>query len=49
MSNSTNNKGYLGVEGVVFPPNKPLEPRTEFSRTPVIYDSLFFLDFNENG
>ncbi|XP_018576625.1 protein valois isoform X2 [Anoplophora glabripennis] len=49
MSNSYNNKEGLGVDGVIFPPNKPLEPRIEFSKTPVIYDFLFFLDFNENG
>lgn len=49
MYGSSNNKECLGVEGVVFPPNKPLEPRIEFSKDPVVYDSLFFLDFNENG
>ncbi|KAJ8915814.1 hypothetical protein NQ315_004626 [Exocentrus adspersus] len=48
MSNSCNNE-YLRAHGVVFPPNKPLEPRIEFSKTPVVYDALFFLDFNENG
>ncbi|CAH1119909.1 unnamed protein product [Phaedon cochleariae] len=35
--------------GVVFPPNKPMEPRKKFSTVPVVYDSLFFLDFNERG
>ncbi|KAJ8940821.1 hypothetical protein NQ314_010579 [Rhamnusium bicolor] len=39
----------FGLEGAIFPPNKALEPRMEFSRCPVVYDSLFFLDFNESG
>ncbi|KAJ8979658.1 hypothetical protein NQ317_006369 [Molorchus minor] len=47
MSESLNNHSSLG--GAVFPPNKPLEPRKQFSKTPVVYDSLFFLDFNKNG
>lgn len=34
---------------VVYPPNKALERKIEFSTTPVIYDHLLFLDFNEKG
>ncbi|CAH1107259.1 unnamed protein product [Psylliodes chrysocephalus] len=33
----------------VFPPNAPMEPRNHFSTTPVIYDTLFFVDFNKLG
>ncbi|XP_072388132.1 methylosome protein WDR77 [Diabrotica undecimpunctata] len=30
-------------------PNAPLEPRNHFSKTPVIYDHLFFVNFNKAG
>ncbi|KAJ3663662.1 hypothetical protein Zmor_007895 [Zophobas morio] len=34
---------------VVYPPNKALERKIELSTTPVVYDHLLFLDFNEKG
>ncbi|CAH1187323.1 unnamed protein product [Phyllotreta striolata] len=33
----------------VFPPNAPMESHCTFSQTPVIYDNLFFIDFNKRG
>ncbi|CAH1972589.1 unnamed protein product [Acanthoscelides obtectus] len=37
------------INGALFPPNKGMEPRTLFSKQPVLYDHLLFLDFDENG
>ncbi|KAG5870956.1 hypothetical protein JTB14_037381 [Gonioctena quinquepunctata] len=40
---------FVTPEGAIFPPNKPMEPRTHFSKSPVFYDNYLFLDFNEDG
>ncbi|CAH0546130.1 unnamed protein product [Brassicogethes aeneus] len=33
----------------IFPPNKPLEAVLDFSKKPVLYDNLLFVDFNDKG
>lgn len=45
MENSNNTK----VERVIFPPNKPMDRKLLFSTTPKLYDSLLFMDFNDEG
>lgn len=45
MDNSNNTK----VEGVIFPPNKPMDRKLAFSTTPKLYDTLLFIDFNSEG
>lgn len=37
------------IGNAVFPPNKPLTIQLEFSKEPVVYDQLFFIDFNKIG
>lgn len=34
---------------LVLPPNKPMDDKIEFSKSPIVYNHLFFLDFNEIG
>ncbi|XP_074027796.1 methylosome protein WDR77 isoform X1 [Leptinotarsa decemlineata] len=40
---------FLAPDGAIFPPNKPMEPRTHFSESPIVYDNFLFLDFNDDG
>ncbi|XP_056648081.1 methylosome protein 50-like [Diorhabda sublineata] len=37
------------IRNVINSPNRPMEPRNHFSKTPIIYDSLFFISFNTTG
>ncbi|VEN42727.1 unnamed protein product [Callosobruchus maculatus] len=38
-----------GINGAIFPPNKCMEPRIAFSKKPVVYDHLLYLDFDTDG